>query len=79
MQIINYGNESVTDKKISEYMGIVKRNSLKMLKLIKLCNICKKILENKIFSGISIDIFHKNILEVGPLKNPASFFNKNCA
>ncbi|MBD7916359.1 HAMP domain-containing histidine kinase [Clostridium sp. Sa3CUN1] len=34
MQIINYGNESVTDKKISEYMGIVKRNSLKMLKLI---------------------------------------------
>ena len=34
MQIMNYGNESVTDKKISEYMGIVKRNSLKMLKLI---------------------------------------------
>ncbi|VYU12880.1 Alkaline phosphatase synthesis sensor protein PhoR [Clostridium tertium] len=34
MQCIDYGSVSVNDKKALEYMGIVKRNSLKMLKLI---------------------------------------------
>ncbi|MDV4151681.1 HAMP domain-containing sensor histidine kinase [Clostridium sp. AL.422] len=34
MQMINHGNVSITDKKAIEYMDIVKKNSLKMLKLI---------------------------------------------
>ncbi|GAB6168712.1 hypothetical protein JCM1393_11720 [Clostridium carnis] len=34
MQCIDYGNVNVMDKKALEYMGLVKRNSLKMLKLI---------------------------------------------
>lgn len=34
MQCIDYGSVQITDKKALEYMKIVKRNSLKMLKLI---------------------------------------------
>ena len=34
MQVINHGSAYVTDKKALEYMNIVRRNSLKMLKLI---------------------------------------------
>ncbi|WP_291666176.1 sensor histidine kinase KdpD [Clostridium sp.] len=34
MQCIDYGSVSITDKKVLEYMKMVKRNSLKMLKLI---------------------------------------------
>lgn len=34
MQVINYGNTCIIDKKTKEYMEIVRKNSLKMLKLI---------------------------------------------
>lgn len=34
MQVINYGNNCIIDKKAKEYMEIVRKNSLKMLKLI---------------------------------------------
>jgi len=34
MQVMEYGSMLISDKKANEYMGIVKRNSLKMLRLV---------------------------------------------